>query len=73
MNMDPSDRLTQIRVNGGEPTPEEAAAAVAVVEGMLREGGLIEEQSGTDDWEKSVRQTRQVVDRVTDSWGNGTR
>jgi hypothetical protein len=73
MNMDPSDRLTQIRVKGGEPTPEEAAAAVAVVEGMLREGGLIEEQSGTDDWEKSVRQTRQVVDRVTDSWGNGAR
>lgn len=73
MNMDPSDRLTQIWVKGGEPTPEDAAAAVAVVEGMLREGGLIEEQSGTDDWEKSVRQTRQVVDRVTDSWGNGTR
>lgn len=73
MTENPSERLAQIRVSGGDPTPEEAAAAVAVVEGMLKEGGLIEEQSGVDDWEKSVRQTRQVVDRVTDSWGNGTR
>jgi hypothetical protein len=52
------DPLTQIRVEAGNPTPEHAAAAIAVVAGMLREGGPVEAETGMNGWTRSVRTLR---------------
>ncbi len=62
------DPLTQIRVESGDPTPEQAAAAIAVVAGMLREGGAVEEDKGVDGWTQSVREPRASI--AGRSWTN---
>jgi hypothetical protein len=56
------DPLTQIRVEAGNPTPEQSAAVIAVVAGMLREGGAVEEESGVDGWTRSVRNPRSSIE-----------
>ena len=66
-----SDPLTQITVVGGTPTSEETAAVVAVVAGMLREGGAVEENKGVDDWTRNARQPREPVAGRT--WSNPLR
>jgi hypothetical protein len=55
------DPLTQIRVEAGSPTAEQAAAAIAVVAGMLREGGVVEEAKTTDAWRDSIRTPRTPI------------
>lgn len=55
------DPLTQIRVEAGNPSPEHAAAVIAVVSGMLREGGAVEEETGVDGWTRSVRTPRSSI------------
>lgn len=65
------DPLTQIRVEAGNPSPEHAAAAIAVVAGMLREGGAVEEDSGIDEWTRSVRSARESIN--DQSWSNPLR
>lgn len=44
------DPLTVITVVGGEPSAEESAAAIAVVAGMLREGGTVDQAPPRDRW-----------------------
>ena len=55
------DPLTQIRVEAGDPSPDYAAAVIAVVGGMLREGGAVEEETGVDGWTRSVRTPRSSI------------
>ena len=55
------DPLTQIRVEAGDPSSEQAAAVIAVVSGMLREGGAVEEESRVDGWTRSVRTPRSSI------------
>lgn len=56
-----TDPLTQIRVEGGNASPDLAAAAIAVVAGMLREGGAVDEQSTADGWRNSVLIPRKPI------------
>ena len=56
-----TDPLTQIRVEGGNASPDLAAAAIAVVAGMLREGGAVDEQSTVDGWRNSVLIPRKPI------------
>ncbi len=65
------DPLTQIRVEAGNPTPEHAAAVIAVVAGMLREGGAVEAETGVDGWTRSVRTLRPSM--VGAVWSNPLR
>jgi hypothetical protein len=65
------DPLTQIRVESGNPKPEHSAAAIAVVAGMLREGGAVEEETHTDGWTRSVRTPRASIAGM--SWSNSLR
>lgn len=57
-----------IEVTRGTPTAEEAAAAKAVVEGMLREGGSVDSDRRTSRWSESARTGRVRVERGIDSW-----
>ena len=66
------DPLTVITVTGGDATPEEAAAAIAVVAGMLREGGEVDAVPQPDRWSKSVRGGREAVEHGIDSWDEFT-
>ena len=65
------DPLTQIRVEAGNPSAEHAAAAIAVVAGMLREGGAVEGPTGIDEWTRSVRTPRSSLGDL--SWSNPLR
>lgn len=65
------DPLTQIRVEAGNPSPEHAAAVIAVVAGMLREGGAVEEVTGVDGWTRSVRTPRSSIQGAV--WSNPIR
>jgi hypothetical protein len=69
-NTAPEDGLTLIRVVGGDPSAEHAAAAIAVVAGMLVEGGAVDTDHSENEWEKSARAPRTVVDRTRDTWNN---
>lgn len=48
------DPLTAIAVAAGSPTPEESAAAIAVVAGMLKDGGSADDSDRPDRWADSV-------------------
>jgi hypothetical protein len=65
------DPLTQIRVEAGNPTPEHAAAVIAVVAGMLREGGPVDADTFVDGWTRSVRTLRPSM--VGAVWSNPLR
>jgi hypothetical protein len=65
------DPLAQIRVDAGSPTPEQSAAVIAVVAGMLREGGAVEEEAGVDGWTRSVRAPRSSIQGAV--WSNPLR
>ena len=66
-----SDPLTQIHIVGGSPTAEQEAAVVAVVAGMLREGGAVEEDTSVDRWARDARAPREPVAGRT--WSNPLR
>jgi hypothetical protein len=66
-----TDPLTQIRVEAGDPSPEHAAAVIAVVAGMLREGGPVDADTGVDGWTRSVRTPRSSI--VGAVWSNPLR
>ena len=65
------DPLTQIHVVGGSPTADQEAAVIAVVAGMLREGGAVEEDQGVDGWTRDARAPREPVAGQT--WSNPLR
>ncbi|MEY4898404.1 MAG: hypothetical protein RL294_215 [Actinomycetota bacterium] len=65
------DPLTQIHVAGGSPSPEQEAAVIAVVAGMLREGGAVEEDKRVDGWTRDTRAPREPVAGRT--WSNPLR
>jgi hypothetical protein len=65
------DPLTQIHVVGGSPSAEQEAAVIAVVVGMLREGGAVEEDKGVDGWTQDLREPRESVAGRT--WSNPLR
>jgi hypothetical protein len=65
------DPLTQIRVEAGTPSPEHAAAVIAVVAGMMRDGGAVEAETGVDGWTRSVRTLRPSM--VGAVWSNPLR
>ena len=65
------DPLAQIRVEAGNPSPEHAAAAIAVVEGMLREGGAVDEVVAVDGWTRSIRTPRSSIQGLT--WSTSLR
>ena len=65
------DPLAQIHVVGGSPTPDQEAAVIAVVAGMLREGGAVEEDQGVDGWTRDARAPREPVAGQT--WSNTLR
>lgn len=67
------ERLAQIRVEGGEPTPEERAAAIAVIEGMLHEGGSVDEADARDGWVTATRVAPTHGDGHRGSWTTSTR
>jgi hypothetical protein len=71
-NTAPDDALDQIRVVGGEPSAEHAAAAIAVVAGMLVEGGTVDAENRENDWDKSARAPRTIIDRSRDTWNTAT-
>ena len=60
--------LDLIAVTGGAPTAEEAAAAKVVVEGMLREGGSVDNSREPSRWSESARTGRVRVERGIDAW-----
>ncbi len=60
--------LDLIEVTRGTPTAEETAAAKAVVEGMLRDGGSVDAARGADRWSESARTGRVRVERGIDAW-----
>jgi hypothetical protein len=66
-----TDPLTQIHVVGGSPSAEQEAAVIAVVAGMLREGGAVEEDKGVDGWTRDTRAPRTPVAGRT--WSNPLR
>jgi hypothetical protein len=63
--------LTQVRVEAGNPTPEQSAAVIAVVAGMMREGGVVEEETGVDGWTRSVRTPRSSIEGAV--WSSSLR
>jgi hypothetical protein len=63
--------LTQIHVVGGSPSPDQEAAVIAVVAGMLREGGAVEEDKRVDGWTRDTRALRDPVAGRT--WSNPLR
>lgn len=63
--------LTQIHVVGGSPSPDQEAAVIAVVAGMLREGGAVEEDKRVDGWTRGTRAPRDPVAGRT--WSNPLR
>ncbi len=65
------DPLTQIQILGGSPTAEQEAAVIAVVAGMLREGGAVEEDNGVDGWTRDARAPRESIAGL--SWSNPLR
>jgi len=65
------DPLTQIRIVGGSPTAEQEAAVIAVVAGMLREGGAVDEDTSVDGWIRDTREPRESVGGKT--WSNPLR
>jgi hypothetical protein len=65
------DPLTQIRVEGGNASPDLAAAAIAVVAGMLREGGAVDEQPPADGWRNSILIPRKPIAGL--DWVNSLR
>jgi hypothetical protein len=65
------DPLTQIHIVGGSPTAEQEAAVIAVVAGMLREGGAVEEDTSVDGWIRDTREPRAPVGGKT--WSNPLR
>jgi hypothetical protein len=65
------DPLAQIRIVGGSPTDEQEAAVIAVVAGMLREGGAVEEDTSVDGWARDAREPREPVAGKT--WSNPLR
>lgn len=66
-----TNALERIRVESGNPKPEHTAAVIAVVAGMLREGGAVEEESNVDGWARSVRAPRAPITDMT--WSNSLR
>ncbi|MEN9741004.1 MAG: hypothetical protein RLZ72_1270 [Actinomycetota bacterium] len=66
------DPLTLIRVVGGEPTPEDEAAAIAIVAGMLREGGVVDQAATRDRWSASARVGRDTAERGHQTWDEFT-
>ena len=66
----PIEALSRIEVVGGNPTPEHAAAAIAVVAGMLVEGGTVDAAIAADQWEQSARSPRSVLDRTLTTWND---
>ena len=66
------DPLTIITVTAGDASPEEAAAAIAVVAGMLRDGGAVDAEPQIDRWAKSARSGRELVEHGIDSWDEFT-
>jgi hypothetical protein len=65
------DPLTQIHIVGGSPTAEQEAAVIAVVAGMLREGGAVEKDTSVDGWARDAREPRESVAGRT--WSNPLR
>ena len=63
--------LMQIHVVGGSPSPEQEAAVIAVVAGMLREGGAVEEDKRVYGWTRDTRAPREPVAGRT--WSNPLR
>ncbi|PTW91283.1 acyl-CoA carboxylase epsilon subunit-like protein [Microbacteriaceae bacterium MWH-Ta3] len=61
-----------IRVESGNPTPEDAAAAIAVVAAMLVEGGAVDDPDTTYRWAASVRKGRASVQRGDTTWAGFT-
>jgi hypothetical protein len=55
------DPLTQIHIVAGSPTAEQEAAVIAVVAGMLREGGAVDEDTSVDGWTRATREPRQPI------------
>lgn len=62
------DPLTLIHVVSGEPTAEDIAAAKAVVAGMLREGGAVDNAATVDRWAASTRTGRDQVEQGIHTW-----
>lgn len=62
------DPLTLIDVVRGNPNPEDIAAAKAVVAGMLREGGAVDNEPRVDRWVADARSGRDLVERGIGSW-----
>lgn len=71
MSEEHTDPLAQIRVEAGNPSAEHAAAAIAVVAGMLREGGAVEAESSSDEWTRAVRTPRPTVGEI--GWSTSLR
>jgi hypothetical protein len=65
------DPLTQIHIVAGSPTADQEAAVIAVVAGMLREGGAVDEDTSVDGWIRDTREPRQSVAGRT--WSNPLR
>lgn len=65
------DTLTQIRVEAGNASPDLAAAAIAVVAGMLREGGAVDDQPADDGWRNSMLMPRKPIAGL--DWTNSLR
>lgn len=61
-----------IRVEAGNPSAEDAAAAIAVVAAMLVEGGAVDDPETTDRWAASVRKGRAAVHRGDTTWAGFT-
>lgn len=67
------DPLELLEVVSGEPTAEDVAAAKAVVAGMLREGGTVDNTPETDRWTAAARTGRDSLHRGIQSWGDPAR
>jgi hypothetical protein len=71
-NLSQPERFDLIRIEGGNPSPEEIAAAKAVIEGMLREGGEVDKPVVGDDWSRARRAPSGYTGRHRASWSNPT-
>lgn len=49
------DPVEEVRVESGHPSSEDAAAVIAVVSALLREGGVVDDEPEVDGWTRSVR------------------
>ena len=67
-----AERFDLIRLEGGNPSPEHLAAAKAVIEGMLREGGEVDKPVRSDDWSRARRAPAEYSGRHRASWSNPT-